>query len=125
MIEKHLVKAPRSMRGFNRFLKEYTQLIKEGYEVDFDNFFAHKPMIGAYFKITVIKDTPDDPLDLLKDPTLKGPEVKAIAKDSFNIIEFPDNCKSPAAMKKFIRDTVASQEVKTEVKQEEELKSED
>ena len=100
------------MQGFKRFLKEYTQLVKEGYEVDFDNFFAHKPMIGAYFKVTVIKDTPDDPLDLLKDPTLKGPEVKEIAKESFGITEFPETCKSPAAMKKFIRDSVASQQDK-------------
>ena len=111
MIEEKRINKPSTRFGLEKFFNELQDLFDEGYRVP-KNFGKASCYWGARHAITLVKETPEEPivenpLDKLSNPKLKKDEVINIAKEDFGL-EVPEDLKSPNAIKKFIRDSVES-----------------
>lgn len=108
MIEEKRINYPSTAFGIEKYHKELQEMILDGYRVQ-SVFGKSKCFWGARHAITLVKETPDTPLDKLKDPKLKKPEVIKIAQEDFGL-EVPESLSTPNAIKKYIRESVAKKE---------------
>lgn len=100
-------------QGFVEIVKEVIEAAKQGYTVDESAVGIYTgPLIHGSWRIALVKDkeaveekteeTPEESLHVLEDPKATKPDLLAFAKEID--VEVPADKKSPAAIKKFIKE---------------------